>query len=246
MSLLSSLLKKRKLNSAIRQTEAARKSTGKNADMLFKEAYRSYQEAVVGDPLLVEALYNWGYALLHQTKTKDGADAIELLQEANDKFAFCMTVHPKHMGAAIDWGVALMELARARGVDAQDALYTMAQEKFLLAESIQDGCASYNLACLYSIRNEPESCQEALEKARDHGSLPDEQEIVSDSDLGNVQGEAWFAAFLETLQAPQVEETEQAEDASGEDETAPEAAQDREDAQDDAKKDPPDAAAKDS
>jgi len=224
MSLLSSLVKKSKLKSAIKQTEAARKSTGKNADMLFKEAYRGYQEVVVGDPLLVEAMYNWGYALLHQAKSKADDEAVKLLQEAGDKFSFCMTAQPRHMGAAIDWGVTLMELARARAVDAQDELYSLAQEKFLLAESIQTGCASYNLACMYSVRNDKGQCQEALEKARDHGNLPDEQDIVNDSDLGNVQDEAWFAAFIESLYTPQVEEAEEEEKASdtttAEDETA--------------------------
>ncbi len=230
MSLLSSLVKKSKLKSAIKQSEAARKSTGKDADMLFREAYRGYQEVIVGDPLLVDALYNWGYTLLHQAKSKDTDAAVKLLQEANDKFSFCMTAHPKHMGAAIDWGVTLMELARATAVDAEDQLYTLALEKFLLAESIQAGCASYNLACLYSVRNAPEQCQEALQKAREHGNLPDEQDIVNDSDLGNVQGEAWFAAFMESLSAPQVEEaadssSAEAESASGESEGQEEEAQ---------------------
>ena len=125
-----------------------------------------------------------------------------------------------------------MELARARAVDAQDELYSLAQEKFMLAESIQKGCASYNLACLYSVRNDKQQCQEALEKARDNGNLPDEQDIVNDSDLGNVQGEEWFAAFIESLHTPQAREAEElekaADDSAAEDEAAVEESEGKE------------------
>jgi hypothetical protein len=75
MSLLSSFTKRSKLNETIKKTQLARNSEGHTADGLFKAAYLGYADVLLDDPLRADTLYNWGFALLHQAKTKTEAEA---------------------------------------------------------------------------------------------------------------------------------------------------------------------------
>lgn len=199
MSFLDSLTKKSRLESYIKQTAKARKSEGAQADQLFKTVYQGYAEVVNGDPLRAEALYYWGHALLHQAKTKTGEEAVKLYQDARSKFAFCMIIDPNYLAAAIDGGVACMDLARQNGAKAEDALYDQAQREFEKANAIQAGAASYNLACIHALRGESDACLEALEKSKSKGSLPDADDIVNDPDMSGVKNKKWFQQFLQSL-----------------------------------------------
>jgi hypothetical protein len=199
MSLIASFTKKSKLNETIKQTAQARKSEGITADGLFKAAYQGYAEVLRDDPLRAEALYNWGFALLHQAKTKTGDEAARIYQDAIDKFAFCMLINPNYLGAAINGGVAYMDLARLKQVKPEHELYEMAKKQFEKANAIQAGTASYNLACIYSLRGDKDACLKALENARDKVTLPDAGEILNDPDLDSVKEQDWFLEFMETL-----------------------------------------------
>ncbi|CAA9889793.1 Import receptor subunit TOM20-like [Candidatus Methylobacter favarea] len=199
MSFFTSLTKTAKLNSTLKQTAEARKSEGSKADQLFKSVYKSYAEILGGDALRAQALYNWGFALLHQAKTKTGNEAAQLYQEAIDKFSFCTLIDPDYLGAAIDSGVAFMDLARLKAVDADDDLYEKAGKQFEKANAIQPGAASYNLACIYGLRGDTEGCLKALENSRNNGSLPETVDILSDPDMVSVKDQSWFIEFIESL-----------------------------------------------
>ncbi|MEY3881841.1 MAG: hypothetical protein RIQ94_2637, partial [Pseudomonadota bacterium] len=82
MSFFESITKKSKLKAAIKQTTEARSSEGSQADQLFAKVYHDYAEVVANELVIAEALYNWGFALLHQAKTKSGEQAIKLYQDA--------------------------------------------------------------------------------------------------------------------------------------------------------------------
>jgi tetratricopeptide (TPR) repeat protein len=199
MSLLASFTKKSKLNATIKQTAQARKSEGNTADGLFKAAYQGYADVLHDDPLRAEALYNWGFALLHQAKTKAGDEAALIYQDAIQRFAFCMLINPDYLGAAINGGVAYMDLARLKKVKPDDGLYELAKKQFEKANAIQAGTASYNLACIYGLQGNKEECLKALEKARDKGALPEAVEILNDPDLASIKEQDWFLGFMETL-----------------------------------------------
>jgi tetratricopeptide (TPR) repeat protein len=199
MSFFTSLTKNAKLNSTIKQTAEARKSEGSKADQLFKSVYKSYAEILSGDSLRAQALYNWGFALLHEAKTKTGDEAARIYQDAIDKFSFCMLIEPNYLGAAIDGGVAFMDLARLKAVDPNDDLYEKARKQFEKANAIQAGTAFYNLACIYGLRDDKEACLKALENSRDKGSLPETVDILSDPDMGSVKDQLWFVEFVESL-----------------------------------------------
>lgn len=208
MSFLASFNKKSKLNSMIKQTEQARKSDGNVADSLFKGAYTGYAEVLLDDPLRADALYHWGFALLHQAKTKSGDVASRLYRDAVTKFDFCLLLNPNYLGAAINGGVAYMDLARLLAVEATDELYDLAKKQFERANSIHKGTASYNLACICALRGQQDGCRQALEHALNNGSLPDSADILADADMDKVKEQAWFVDFIAALTAPAVEEGE--------------------------------------
>ena len=199
MSFFESITKKSKLKSAIKQITEARKSEGDMADQLFKKAYEDFADVVANEPVIAEALYNWGFALLHQARTLPAEKAAMLYQDAIAKFSFCLTIEPAYLGAAIDGGVAYMELARVKGVEPDDGLYGSAKSYFEKANAIQAGAASYNLACIYGLNGDKEACLTALEIAKGKGSLPTPDDILNDPDLAKIKNQDWFAAFMESL-----------------------------------------------
>jgi len=199
MSFFESITKKSKLKAAIKQTTEARSSGGHTADQLFKKVYQDYAEVVANEPLIAEALYNWGLALLHQARTKSGEAAANLYQDAIAKFSFCLTIEPAYLGAALDGGVAYMELARVKAVAPNDSLYERAKSYFEKANAIQAGSASYNVACIYGLRGEKEGCHNALEISKNKGYLPVVADIIADPDLDRVKHQDWFVDFMESL-----------------------------------------------
>lgn len=202
MSLIGSFLRKSKLNEAIGHVSKARKKEGAEADHHFESAYKGFFDVIGNDLLFSETLYNWGFALLHQAKTKVGDEAVGLYEKAIEKFSFCRMVNPDSLGAAIDGGVVYMDLARLKGAGPNDPLYDLALEAFQTANRIQTGSASYNLACIYALRNDQEACLNALEDSRDRGSLPLVDDILGDSDLDGVKSHHWFVDFIESLNVP--------------------------------------------
>jgi hypothetical protein len=199
MSFFESITKKSRLKAAIKQTTEARSSEGSTADQLFKKVYQDFAEVVANEPVIAEALYNWGFALLHQARTKRGDEAAKIYQDAIAKFSFCLTIEQVYLGAAIDGGVAYMELARVKGVGPNDGLYARAQNYFEKANAIQAGSASYNLACIYGLRGDKEACLNALEISKGKGSLPDAADILADPDMSGVIYQDWFVSFMDSL-----------------------------------------------
>lgn len=202
MSLLSSIKKRSTLDAAIKQVAQARESDAGMAEQLYKSAYQGFASVIAGNLMFSEALYHWGFALLHEARAKQaGEEANKLYQDAISKFSFCLLTNPNYLGAAIDGGVAFMELARMSVSETRLGLYGMAEDFFDKACSIQKGSAAYNLACVYALRNDQEACQKALEQARSFGSLPDEADILQDVDLESVKNEQWFNDFIEEVRA---------------------------------------------
>lgn len=199
MSVLNYLLSGGSLKKAKKLAAAARIETGDKADSLFQEAYENFASVSSSRAQYPDALHCWGLALLNQAQKKTGEACVKILDEAIVKFNLCDAVKPNHLGASLDGGVALMALAKAKGLSADDELYNKAKELFLVAETIQQGSASYNLACLNAIQGNIDACKEALERARDCGLTPDEQDILNDTDLDNIKQATWFAEFIASL-----------------------------------------------
>ncbi|MFW5444514.1 MAG: TPR end-of-group domain-containing protein [Methylococcaceae bacterium] len=199
MSIYSYLLSGSNFKKAKTLTLEARQAQGEKADQLFKQAYDSFSVISKSYSNYADAIYFWGFALLNQAQTKPDNEAIKIYEESINQFIFCKSLAPEHLGAALDGGVALLGLAKSKKVALGDELYRKARESFEASEKIQSGSAAYNLACIYALQNDDKSCLKALEQARDNGLIPDETNIINDSDLDNVKKKPWFAKFIESL-----------------------------------------------
>jgi len=201
MSILDSFKKRSTLDAAIKQIAQARKSEGAKAEQLYLGAYQGFASVLHGNLMFSEALYHWGFGLLHEARSKPAEQAVAVYEDAIAKFSFCLLTNPDYLGAAIDGGVAFMELARITAEQERDGLYQLAEEFFEKACTIQKGSAAYNLACVYALRGDLDHCYGALQQAKEFGSLPDVQVILNDDDMANAKPQAWFKDFIEALQA---------------------------------------------
>lgn len=201
MSFFTTIKKKTTLTAATSQVAKARKAEGGKADQLYKSAYEGFEFVLSDNLMLADALYNWAFGLLNQAKSKEGQEAIDLFEEAINKYAFCLTVEPYYLGAAVEGGVAYMDIARLKGAATDDELYDRARKCFERAGEIQKGSGAFNLACIYSIANNQEACLAALKEAKEFGHLPDEKDMLEDPDMQNVVNAAWFTEFLENIKA---------------------------------------------
>ena len=215
MSLFSSFNKRSVLDTAIKQVSKARKAEAAAAENLYQDAYQGFAKAIADNLIVSEALYNWGFALLNQAKNQEQAQAVELLEDAVAKFSFCLLTAPNYLAAAIDGGVAFMELARLNGPESTVYLHKMARQYFENACRIQKGSAAYNLACLHAMDGEHDACLQALNQAYQNGCLPDEAVILADVDMAAVVKLPWFAEFLESTKKQPEVSAEEAEAESG-------------------------------
>ncbi|MDD2760508.1 MAG: hypothetical protein PHH11_09490 [Methylomonas sp.] len=202
MSLLSSFKKRSILDAAIKQVAQARKSEAGKAEQLYKSAYQGFASVIADNLMFSDALYHWGFALLHEARADSSIDAaIEKYEDAISKFSFCLLTNPNYLGAAIDGGVAFMELARLSPDEGKSGLYGLAEDFFEKANKIQKDSAAYNLACIYALRGDQDACLQALQQAKERGSLPDIGNILEDVDLDNVKQAQWFVDFMEALKS---------------------------------------------
>ncbi|QWF71543.1 hypothetical protein KEF85_03420 [Methylomonas paludis] len=199
MSIINSLTKRSTLDAAIKQIGKARKSEAGLAEQLYKGAYQGFAKVISDNLTISQALYYWGFGLLHQAEQQDPEQAIATLEDAVSKFSFCLLIAPHYLGAAIDGGVAYMTLARLSTTEAKPRLYSKAEQFFETAGEIQKGSAAYNLACIYALKGDETACLNALTLARQTGSLPDEPVILQDSDLASIIETDWFKQFIADL-----------------------------------------------
>jgi hypothetical protein len=218
MSILGYLLSGSKLEKAKKLTFEAREEKGEKADQLFRQAYDNFSTISERSSNYADAVYYWGFAILHQAFTKPSNEAITIFEEAITKFSTCKTISPRHLGASIDNGVALMGLAKSKQVNLDNELYSKAKDSFDTAENIQQGSASYNLACLHALRNESDACLSALENARNYGLVPDEQNIINDEDLKNIKQLPWFTEYIKSLAEVKEEENNEKDELEKSDE----------------------------
>mgnify|MGYP000403188531 CR=1 FL=1 len=212
MGLFDSISSKAKVKTANKKVQAARATTDvAQADKLFAEAIAVYGSIASDNAAFKDALYNWGVTLLHRARSKEGAEAISMYEDAGKRFSYCLVAKDDYLAAALDWSAALMELAPLQDESEREATYALAKEKMTIANDIQEGVASYNLACLHAVHGDFDACKESLEAALAYGNLPEEDDIINDADMQVAKTQVWFDDFIASIDAP-----EEDEDAEGE------------------------------
>jgi len=222
MGLLGSIIGKSKVKAANKKVQAARELTDvAEVEKLLKEAMLAYESVESDSSAFKDALYNWGFSLLHLARLKEGDQARGLYEEATKKFSYCLVAKSDYLAAALDWGVALMELAPLLPEEERKATYALAKDKFSIADNIHQGVAAYNFACLHAVNKDYDACKVSLELARDYRNLPDQEDILSDMDMQAVIALPWFEEFMASVAAiPKRTEVKKKKSANKDDENA--------------------------
>ena len=141
---------------------AEAKSSGESED-LYKEAIAKYDLAIQSNPDYHEAYNNWGVTLCDLAKTESGSKSEDLYKEAIAKYDLVIRSNPDCHEAYNNWGNALYNLSKTKSGSKSEELYNEAIKKF--QQAIENGGHSYNLACIYAIRNKKEEALKYLERS---------------------------------------------------------------------------------
>ena len=173
--------------------ELARIKSGSEAEELYEEAIEKYNLATTYKKDFYEAYYNWGNVLSELAKTKSSSEMEELYNEAFEKYNLATTYKKDFHQAYDNWGLALVELAKTKSGNEAEKLYKEAFEKYNLA--IKHGGESYNLACLYAIRNQKAEALKYLERTLSRKEITVDF-VEQDEDWKNLHNDPDFQDLL--------------------------------------------------
>jgi tetratricopeptide (TPR) repeat protein/NAD-dependent SIR2 family protein deacetylase len=100
------------------------------AETLYNDAFKKYEEAIQIKPDLREAYNNWGVCLRNLAKTRTGAEADLLYQEAFQKFEEAILINPEEHEPYNNWAIGLANLAETKNDVEAEKLYAQAFEKY--------------------------------------------------------------------------------------------------------------------
>ena len=161
--------------------DIAKTKSGSESEELYEDAFLKYEQAIQFKPDYHGAYYNWGLALHDLAERKSGSESEELYEDAFLKYEQAIQFKPDDHEAYNNWGLALCQLAKIKSDNKSEELYNEAIKKF--QQAIENGGHSYNLACIYAIRNKKEEALKYLE----HSLLRSEislEFVMKDKDWG--------------------------------------------------------------
>ena len=126
-------------------------------------------------------------------KTKSGSEAERLYSEAFEKYQCATEYKPDFHGAYYNWGVALSDLAKIKSGSEAEKLYNEAFEKY--QQAIKYGGGSYNLACLYALRNRKEEALKYLDHVLSRAEVSVKL-VEEDNDWNSLRDDPDFKRLL--------------------------------------------------
>ena len=174
----------------------AQTKSGVEAEALYKDSFEKYHHATQLKPDGHEAYYNWGIALSNLAQIKSGVEVEALYNKSFEKYQQAVQYKPNFHEAYYNWGNALVNLAQTKsGVEAEK-LYNEAFEKY--QQATKNGGSSYNLACLYAIRNKKEEALKYLERSLSRNEVSVEF-VEKDKDWDGLRGDSDFKRILSNM-----------------------------------------------
>ena len=177
-------------------SELAQTKSGVEAEALYKDSFEKYQHATQLKPDYHEAYYNWGNVLTRLAQTKSGIEAEVLYKDSFEKYHHVTQLKPDCHQAYYSWRNALALLAQTKSGIEAEKLYNEAFEKF--QQAIKNGDSSYNLACLYAVRNKKEEALKYLEHSLSRNEVSVEF-VKKDKDWDGLRGDSDFKRILSNM-----------------------------------------------
>ena len=171
----------------------AQEKSGSEAEKLYNESFEKFYQAIQIKPDNYDAYDTWGMSLSGLAQLKSGSEAEKLYNESFEKFHQATQIKPDGHQAYNNWGNALIDLAETKsGIEAEE-LYNEAFEKY--QQAVKNGGSSYNLACLYAIRNKKEEALKYLERSLSRHDVSVEF-VEKDKDWDGLRGDSDFKRIL--------------------------------------------------
>ena len=183
-------------NWGVALSELAQTKSSAEAEKLYKDSFEKYDYATQLKPDDHEAYNNWGNGLNNLAQTKSGVEAEALYNAAFEKYHQATQIKPDYHEAYNNWGIALSGLAQLKSGSEAEKLYNEAFEKYQLA--IKNGGSSYNLACLYAIRNKKEEALKYLERSLSRNEVSVEF-VEKDKDWDGLRDDSDFKRILSNM-----------------------------------------------
>lgn len=161
----------------------------RNGD-IFIDACGKYTKAIEIKPDDHDTWYNWGNALAGLAKLKGDES---LFEQARFKFEQAIKINPDDYDAYSGVAATLLYTAQFKAKTPKyQSLLKQAEEKALKAESLQKGSGAYNLACVYALKNDKDSCKKWLLIGQETNTLQTREHAMKDIDFENMKNEPWF------------------------------------------------------
>ncbi|NVN98438.1 MAG: hypothetical protein HXX17_03870 [Geobacteraceae bacterium] len=117
---------------------------------------------------------------------------IDLYKKALDCFNTILEIKPNHLAALKNLAVVTIHLAKLTSGDATLEKFSESICYSNASESIKYGSGAYNLACVYSLCRDMDTCKKWLTIASETDQLPPIKHMSTDTDLDNVRDAEWF------------------------------------------------------
>ncbi|MGR9105933.1 MAG: TPR end-of-group domain-containing protein [Gammaproteobacteria bacterium] len=170
----------------------ARNNHEKDPERCYRLAYEKLEKAASIQLKNNDALYHWAFTLYEQARKKKPEKARPLLREACAVYAKAAARQADQAHIFNDWAVTLLALANQSEGEEKRTLISEAHSKCLEAERFKAGSASYNLACIASLSDDPENCRRYLESAFKALKIPSAGHLENDQDFKTVRNTDWF------------------------------------------------------
>jgi tetratricopeptide (TPR) repeat protein len=113
---------------------------------LYEQSIKKFEQIIALNPKSYFAFNNWGVTIKQLAKLKNDT---RLYEQCIEKYKQSILLNPTYYHAFENWGNAIKELAL---ITNDEKLFSESFEK--INKAIELGAGSYNLACLYAVRND--------------------------------------------------------------------------------------------
>lgn len=206
-----------KLNKLVKRTYAWEQFLNNTKNVQFEDVYHSflYEEyasifKMVNSPTIsrnyARHLVTHSQSLRKRQKMREAEKliikAINLCEQIHQKTNTNEKEAANYQGYGQTWANSLMCLGQIKldiyGDAAKADEYFLKAQKILLLQPEKDVYRAFNLACIYSMCNQPDQCQKWLEEAYNQRNFSIEW-LEEETDLKNVEHLPWYQNLLAKL-----------------------------------------------
>lgn len=173
------------------------------ARRLWTAAEALYAEAFAIAPDKHDIANSWGLVLTTAAQAvapTDLAEARRLWAAAGERYAQALEIKPDMHEATNNWCAMLTTQYHFLKPSAPDDAATLLDQAELLA--IRPGSATYNLACVLSLKGDLPAALDWLNKAHTAGTLPTTDHLRTDPDLAPLRADPTFQAWWREVFGP--------------------------------------------